>query len=362
MDVLSDVAVAMWHNTGRKVSLADARKYCEENGRGAFLEKLSDTAKSDDGLTNLFMMFYGRKVKHAGDNEMFEFTHKSFGEFLVARRIVDELDSIAEGLLSDSKRFRTEDALDAWVKICGHTTLDMAIAEFIRYQVALIANKEKAAEWQKIICRLIGHVVKDGMPFIKYRPATFREEQRVARNSEIALLVIHSACAWVTEDVVEIEWGDDFAASEWFKWLQSGDSTKIILVNRHLNHLNLKNCSFKFNDFSEANFTSASFRKSDSSTSHFFMTSLAGTDLLNVDFYSSSFLHTIFILANFNNTIFDHSRFRDVNMGYVDLNNVKFHNVEFVNTSFRGSILPKSMHDSIRFYKIPDGVNIIDRR
>ena len=361
MDVLSDVAVAMWHNTGRKVSLADARKYCEDNGRVTLLEKLSDTAKSDDGLTNLFMMFYGRKIKHAGDNEMFEFTHKSFGEFLVARRIVDELASIAEGLLINSEHFRTEDALDAWVKICGHTTLDMAIAEFIRDQVALIANKEKAAEWQKIICRLIDHVVKDGMPFIKYRPATFKEEQRVARNSEIALLVMHSACAWVTEDVVAIEWEDEGAASEWFKWLQCGEWTKIIVVNRHLNHLNLKKCLLDFNNFEGATFTGTHFGMPHKDYIHFYMTSMLEADLSNVDFCGSTLGYTKLDRAIFNNAILDNSSFYSSFMEYTDLNNAKHYNAKFINTSFRDSKLPKAMADSIKLYKIPYGGNIINK-
>ena len=359
MNVLSDVAVAMWHNTARKVSLADARQYCKDNGREALLEKLSDTAKSDDGLTNLFMMFYGRKVKHAGESEMFEFTHKSFGEFLVARRIVEELASIAEGMLNNSKYFSTDDALDKWVKICGNTTLDMAIAEFIRYQVAFIADKETAAKWQKIICKLIGHVVKEGMPFVKYRPVTFKEEQRVARNCEIALLVLHSACAWVTEDVVEIEWENGFVVSDWFKWLQIGNQTKAKLVNRHLNHLNLKNCDFYFNDFYEADFTGAYLGKSNSEHYNFFMTALNGADLLNADFCGSNIAYTAFSYATFNNTKFDNSSFHNSFMNGLDLNNVKHNNVKFDGVSFINSKLPKSIHDSIELHKITRKGNII---
>jgi len=362
MNVLSDVAVAMWHTTGRKVSLAVARKYCKENGRESLLEKLSDTAKSNDGLTNLFMMFYGRKVKHAGDNEMFEFTHKSFGEFLVARRIVDELDSIAEDLSGDNKRFGIEDALDAWVKICGYTTLDVAISEFIRYQVALTADKEKAAQWQKIICQLIGYVVKEGMPFRKYRPETFREEQRMARNSEIALLVLHSACAWVTRDVVKIEWGEEDAASEWFKWLHGGGETKAYLVNKHLNHLNLKGCCFRFNDFTYANFTGAYLVNSNTLNLNFFMTAFDVSDLSNADFCDSLFGYTIVHKVRFNNTILNNSTFDNVFMEAVDLNNAQHNGARFRNVSFRGSKLPKSIRDSTKLYNVPSGGNIIDER
>lgn len=338
MDALSDVAMAMWHNTGRKVSLATAAEYCKENGRETLLQNLSATAKADDGITNVFMMFYGRRVDYVDGNATFEFTHKSFGEYLIARRIVETLKTIANDLTSGNKHYNIEDALMTWTKICGQTTLDMDIADLIRDHVAYIADKEKAGAWQNVLCQLISYVTKEGMPFGKERPATLKEEQRIARNSEIALLVAHSACARVTDEVLKIDWEDEYAASTWIKWLQANQpfSRDIAIVNQHLNHLNLNNCIFRYIDLGNGDFTCTCFTHGDSaldfSHADFFESNFHKTHFCNVEFHSSHIGMSYFNDVIFDNVFFYDANIYDTTFDNTDLSDVlieasKLHNV-----------------------------------
>ena len=77
----------------------------------------------------MLLAFYFRQSGHrvTGD-KTFEFTHKSFGEYLTARRIVrgvqlmhDELKRRREYIESG---WDERDALTYWAKLCGPTTMD----------------------------------------------------------------------------------------------------------------------------------------------------------------------------------------------------------------------------------------------
>src|SRR5262249_46243586 len=154
------------------------------------------------------------KVVRGGD-QTYEFTHKTFAEYLVARRLVREIDVLAtEWKHSRGGRgWRDEVRLQDWVELFGPTALDENQWHFLEQALAHTARTPKspdtgcesvsATDRQAILARLLNAAVRDGMPVhnmtTRLKPsATFREMNRQALNGELALLHVLNACWTLT--------------------------------------------------------------------------------------------------------------------------------------------------------------------
>ncbi|RUS94361.1 pentapeptide repeat-containing protein [Trichormus variabilis] len=189
----------------------------------------------------------------------FEFTHKSFGEYLTARRIVRELDLIHEQLAERQNNRRKgwdeKEALKQWAILCGISPLNEYLFSFIFDEMRLqeIENVEK---WQQTLCNLISFMLREGMPMEELKLTNFHEENRQARNAEEALLVVLHACAIVTEKISEIKWHSPEDFGVWISRLRGQrldlDYDNQIFCLNYLSYLDLPNCILIHQDFYQA--------------------------------------------------------------------------------------------------------------
>ena len=85
--ILEEIALAIWHGNGRTATEKAIFKRCEDSHLTRYLEKFTEGAKK--GVVRLLTAFYFREFgKESSGDRTFEFTHKSFGEYLTAKRIV----------------------------------------------------------------------------------------------------------------------------------------------------------------------------------------------------------------------------------------------------------------------------------
>ncbi|WP_062289602.1 NACHT domain-containing protein [Nostoc piscinale] len=103
--ILEGIAIAAWHGgDGRTTTVKKIESLCEQE----ILKRVLDVFKASDskaGITRLLTAFYFRKSGYKQDEETFEFTHKSFGEYLTARRIVWEVKRLYEMQELSKKKF-----------------------------------------------------------------------------------------------------------------------------------------------------------------------------------------------------------------------------------------------------------------
>ena len=100
--VLEEIALAVWHGDGRTATVSSIREKFTAGGIERYLEQFQEGAKA--GVTRLLTAFYFRQSENHQDGDpTFEFTHKSFGEYLTARRIVRLLLVIQEELQRKQK-------------------------------------------------------------------------------------------------------------------------------------------------------------------------------------------------------------------------------------------------------------------
>lgn len=164
--VLEAIAVSVWQNTGRTASITEIEAYCHDAGLKELLGKFQEGASL--GLTKLLTAFYFRQSGGIANSERtFEFTHKSFGEYLMAKRIVNFLRSIHKQI--KDREQDPDDGLDErgalkrWIDIFGKANLDEYLADFIENELKLLPI-DIIKNLQNTICKLFNYCLKHGIP------------------------------------------------------------------------------------------------------------------------------------------------------------------------------------------------------
>ncbi len=229
--VLEEIALAAWHGSGRTTSVAEIEAHCEAAGLSGLLRRFEEGAKV--GVTRVLTAFYFRQFgRTTGGDPTFEFTHKSFREYLTALRIIDALELIQDEMDRRQKRpgagWDEAVALKCWAEICGPTQMDVELWVFVAREVRR-RGEVAARAWQKMLCGLISSMLRNGMPMellAQPRPS-YHEEVRQARNAEEALLATLNACAQTSREASHIDWpqtesaeGSKTVFGAWLKRLQ----------------------------------------------------------------------------------------------------------------------------------------------
>ncbi|NER22760.1 MAG: pentapeptide repeat-containing protein [Symploca sp. SIO1C2] len=260
--ILEEIALACWHGDGRTTTVGEIERHCDNSGLRGILNRFQASFNEDSkaSVTRLLTAFYFRESDGVRANEKtFEFTHKSFGEYLTARRIVLGIKLIHEDLEERQNNFRKgcdeSEALVTWANLCGASAMDKYLFRFICDEIGL-QNPSNVGNWQKTLCRLIEFMLNHGMPMERLTPRpNFHEEMRQAGNAEEALLVVLNACARVTRETSVIKWPSADAFDTWISRLQGQRiGNKNVLAFDCLSFLNLQGCILDIRDFYQANF------------------------------------------------------------------------------------------------------------
>ncbi len=296
--ILEEVAVAAWHGDGRKTTVREIEAHCETSGLKNLLGALQEGASK--GVTRLLMAFYFRRAGNtvAGD-QTFEFTHKSFGEYLAARRIVGVIAHLHDEMQRRKDNFESgydeRIALEYWLKLCGPVAMDRYVFDFIRNEM-MLRDITDVAKWQDSLISLINFVLRNGMPMDRLIPRpTFQEELRQARNSEEALLCALNICATLTERVSKIDWPAPYSCGEWIARLQGqrGGSENVMTLDC-LSFLDLENCYLAFRDLLHANLRNTNLKSASLAYAN-----LDGAKLEGVNFEQCNFMQASLKGADF---------------------------------------------------------------
>jgi uncharacterized protein YjbI with pentapeptide repeats len=285
--ILEEIALACWHGDGRTTTVREIETHCENSGLKDILNRFQESFNEDSkaSVTRLLTAFYFRESGGVRESEKtFEFTHKSFGEYLTAKRIVLGVRLIHEELEERKINFRKgcdeRTALVNWATLCGPSAIDEYLFRFICDEMRL-HNSLGVGNWQKTLCRLIEFMLVNGMPMegLKHRP-DFQEEMRQARNAEEALLAVLNACARVTREISEIKWFSPEAFGAWISRLQvQGKNVRSSILLQCLSFLNLENCKFIAHQLWGANFEESNLSGVEFILVSLIQANLAGTNL-----------------------------------------------------------------------------------
>jgi uncharacterized protein YjbI with pentapeptide repeats len=220
--VLEEIGLAAWHGDGRTTTVSEIEQHCIASGVGKLLEVFQEGAKA--GVTRLLAAFFFRQYgQRASGDPTFVFTHKSFGEYLTARRVVRAIERVVRELerraQSPDEGWDERDALKHWALICGPSAMSHYLHTYLLNEIKL-HSVDALALWQDRLAALFSYVLRHGMPMEQLQLGTFKEALFQSRNCEEALLVALNACARQTGQVSAIRHPDPAAFGAWFKRVQ----------------------------------------------------------------------------------------------------------------------------------------------
>ncbi|TWA69007.1 pentapeptide repeat protein [Azospirillum brasilense] len=262
--MLEEVAVAAWHAGGdRTVPFPVVQDRLKMAGLDGHLDRLKE--QRDEALSSLLDSFFCRA--HAGqEHRAVEFTHKSFGQFLTARRIVREVGTIHRKLEPDGDQRDVLDGLRRWLALCGPAVMDYDLLSFLRSEVACKAQggastSDDVAGWRHTLARLFEDCVRMGMP-LPEESFRARDAERRTRNAEAALLAALDATVSATlapseRSVIRLELEGEENTTRVTLTLHRllGPATDWSIAYACLSCLNLTGADLRYADLTGANLT-----------------------------------------------------------------------------------------------------------
>ena len=341
--ILEEIALVVWHESGRTASIDRIMERCKEAGLASYFDKFKYDAES--GVVRLLMAFYFREFDGNQGNKSFEFTHKSFGEYLTARRIMLELEIMLEEVERGRKRpgsgWTLEEVFEKWIRICGPQPLDEYLRNFLAGELQILVESKngilKIEDYQKLLIELIQMAVNGQSPIKKLGLESFNEDLVYSRNSEVAMLEVHSLCAKFTKKVIKnVSYKEGGSFDTWLARLN-------YLEKAYLNHLDLTGLIFK-KHFNECDFDSTILDKTFLMYSKFYdcnfrEVSMKDTFLIDVNFRRNNFFNIKFsetkiMDAEFKDNDFEEVLFEEVGLLRVEFKNCNLTNVDLSNRSF----------------------------
>ncbi len=278
--ILEEIALASWHGNGRTTTVREIESHCANSGLKKLLTRFQTGLEEDSkvSVTRLLTAFYFRQSGNEPSGERtFEFTHKSFGEYLTAKRIVREVRLIHKKLedrqTDPDEGWDEREALQRWAILCGSSAMDEYLFNFILDEVRLehLQSSSDVTKWQQTFCHLIGFMLRRGMPMERLDPRPdFQEENRQARNSEDSLLAVLGVFHRLTKQISKIEFPSPDAFGTLLARLQGQRTGMPNPMSFHcLTYLDLSKCTLHVRDFHHTNFTGANFHSSHLIYTHF---------------------------------------------------------------------------------------------
>ena len=207
--LLEELAITAWHSGDLRATTVTAfEKRCNNSEVKRFMREFKVASGSD--ATDLMVSFFTRKIGNNRDEEaLIEFTHKSFGEYLVARRIVAIAATVAQDYAKDSTRDQ-EYALRDWLECSTCEELTAEVWAFLEREVKLRFSDRPidAAEIQHVLTRLFSKLINQGFELKILDQETNLDIFRATSNVESSLLLVISAFAKVSCEKTIIAWKD----------------------------------------------------------------------------------------------------------------------------------------------------------
>ncbi|KMT23320.1 pentapeptide repeat-containing protein [Clostridium cylindrosporum] len=375
--VLEEIALATWHGDGRTTTVKEIEEHCDSSGLKSLLLAFQEGASK--GVTRLLTAFYFRQSNNQMNNDKtFEFTHKSFGEYLTAKRIILGIDIISGHIEKKQKNpdygWDEKEALKNWIQLCGSTTMDEYVFSFIEGEMKLI-NTKKIKGWHKTLLRLLSYSLKNGLPFeILHNRPNYKDEMKQEQNSIESLLLVICKCADLGNVRTKITHPSPTSFGELLARVQGQRiGPKNRLISRCFVNMDLDGIILDARDFCRVSFQGLNIRESKLKMSNMLLAEFYNCNLNKSNFIFSSF-HTCtmdkvnaknakFINADFSssyimNVDFTKSTFRKADFSDAVLKNVKFVGAELQEVSFNNAKLVNVVFDNAIFdYKLLIGAS-----
>lgn len=322
--LMQEVALAVWHCKGVTATENYIYNHLKENELENLLENF--TSDVENGVSNLLLSFYFRKHGQTEQGEStFEFTHKSFGEYLTSKKLVnlmlDLSESFAEKKLNHRKGKKLEEIISEFIIAAGRAPFEVYFYKFVRDEFENInLDNEKLMQVLELIEQIIIYSIQNNFALHKLSHLTFKEMIDYSDNVNLALLALHSACnkqIYCTNQKNYSSSNFQLKTKNIDKWLYSNSLNRQFI--QYLEYLDLSSVSLQACDFIGSNL---SFSKLHAS-----------------EFFHCSFMEAVFDDADMTSSVLFDCNFDSACFDATDLHASRIEGCKFSSTYMHGAIM-----------------------
>ncbi|MCE2029004.1 pentapeptide repeat-containing protein [Sessilibacter corallicola] len=276
--VLEEIALVAWHSgDARTAKESQIEKRCKTEGITNYLKIYVESAKKD--ISQLLTAFYfSRSHENILGEDTFEFTHKTFGEYLIAKRLVREL-KLLNKLKVDGKN--EKELLKRWAEITGPVAIDIFILEFINGRFTQDSVEENK-NLQDTISHLLSAASQHDLPMELFENLSFKDMLKQSGNALKMLFVVHHACSLSTKTISSTNFREE---TNFIKQVinRKNDVTSERLILSSMAYLSLCNQDLSYQNLNNSNFQGADLDKANLQGANLYRANLEGANLEEAD-------------------------------------------------------------------------------
>ncbi|NOH85505.1 hypothetical protein F0249_17050 [Vibrio sp. 03-59-1] len=346
IEILEEIAITVWKGkNGRTATEHEIYTGCVNNGLATHLQRFSEGAEK--GVVRLLTAFYFRQFgSNSIGDRTFEFTHKSFGEYLAARRILEEVKYLSAQLefrkKSRKQGIDLDMALIKWLEMFGSTRIDKYVGVFFETELKNYSVKEVLL-WQVSLSTLLNVVMVDGLPVEKADFGIFSKMLNAYKYSLESLFFIYNSCASYTKKIEELKLPNAIALGECINVIRDYGSTPSLIANslgglllseQNLSRFDLNDFRFELGHFLNVNLFESNMRGASFSNHILDRCDCSYTKFNNTVLYKSKFTRTVFEKSSGCNCRAEYSDFFKCKFGVAKMERSKFDDCNFTSTRF----------------------------
>ena len=365
--IFEAMAVAAWRTGGSRTAnwndvLAEAAREDAIPANTSSLQEIFNSYMHERGAQKPFRLaaaFFMRNQQATG----IEFTHKSFGDYLYARRLVKAITDMAEAVIRTPAVER--EMLHQWEMFTADQRFSPEVRRFLELEIDWTIELQTRTKLHKALAPTVEKVLRDGWP-VTGNSTPRRAEQRAAQMEEALFVAWHGLWSsdddrryWsLGENTGDLLWRalarqksvqDLRRISEFARCCTGADLSDEYLVDADfsgidLSDANLENTQLGFANFSHANLRRAHFRSAELDFADINHANLDGANLSNTLLIDANFCRSDLTNAVLEGTLASDASFeRAVLSGAVlrdaGLRNVNFNRAKLTRTNFEGADL-----------------------
>jgi uncharacterized protein YjbI with pentapeptide repeats len=352
--LMEEMAVSAWLTGDVRVTNTkrlEAR--CKDQNLMPLLETFRANGKTT--INDLVVSSFAKLHKEdmvGGD--LIEFTHKSFGEYLVARRLVALAKDIVK-VLRREEEDSMQTAMSRWVKTCSYNVLTAEIWEFLTREVQANANFSleglniNAYEIQISLADLFSAFINTG--FKLENGGTNLHAVYRTRNVEINLWMLISAFARISKQHTTIKWKGAEQPKRILGWTYFHQDLTFVgkgfhrvvfplgvnLIDADLNVADLEEAILIDAELTGATLLSANLRGANLSGANLDNADLSDADLHGANLDNASFEGANLIGSEITSVTLIGASFVGSNLVNVNFSNANLNDADFVGANLRGA-------------------------
>ena len=356
--VFEAMAVAAWRTGGTRAAswmevLTEVKREDTYLRRGAptLLDIFEShmTERSAQKPFRLAAAFFMRNDKASG----VEFTHRSFGDYLYARRLVKAISTMARELMRDVAMGK--EMLNRWAALTADQQISPEVSRFLQLEIRATIDEQERDQWHCILNPTVEKLFRDGWQ--EPNELTMRQAERRTSQMEEALFVAWKALWCPTREQPNWTLGEEaenlivrgllrqasaqggYGNSVMRRCLSQANLRDARLVGTDLCDADLDDVNLEGSFLDRVNFGQA--RLWDAKLCYAFIVESVFNEawLPRADFTGATVLNSLFVNTRLINAKFNKSCLRGANFEGAQLGSADFRESVLENAIFRGANL-----------------------